>query len=178
MSKKAKERLLLKKKKDKQKKIFFGVVGGIVVILVIALIMFLNLRDSGGVVDYGEPAEQATVDASGQNVYVPISDVNDENLHFYEYETRGKTVRYFIVRGSDLKYHAALDLCQKLHPARSGWRQEGGNIVCKDELCAYPINYIGTEQPGCCWPFTLPFEIVGNEFKIKISDLDANAHYF
>ncbi len=179
MSKRAKERLLLKKRKDKQKKIFFGVVGGIIAVLVIALVIFMNLDDDEGVIDYGKAPEQANVDASGEFVYVQVSEINDETLHFYEYRsTNGIDVRYFIVMGSDLKYHAALDLCQKLHPARSGWKQDGPNIVCQDEFCSYPINYIGTETPGCCWPVTLPFELTDRQFQIRTEHLEGAAQYF
>ena len=102
MSKKAKKRLLLKKKKDKQKKIFFGVFGGIITILVIGLIFFLNSDDESSIIDAGKAPEQAKVDVGGEFVYVSVSEINDEKLHFYEYPTtNGKIARYFIVKGTD-----------------------------------------------------------------------------
>jgi len=179
MSKKAKKRLLLKKKKDKQKKIFFGVVGVTITILVIGLIFFLNSDDESSIIDAGKAPEQAKIDEGGEFVFVQVSEINDEILHFYEYpSSNGKVVRYFIVMGTDSKYHAAIDLCQKLHPARTGWKQDGPYIVCQDEWCQYPINAIGSEQPGCCWPVTLPFEVVGSQFQIRVENLESAGQYF
>jgi len=177
--KRAKERL--KAKKEKQKKIFFGVVGGVVAVLVVLLLIFVNANDNddSSIIDPGAAPEQAQVSEDWLYTYAKVTDVSDNDLHFYKYSaSNGKIARYFIVKGGDNKFHAAIDLCQKMHPERSGWRQEGDYIVCKDEGCAYPINSIGSEQPGCCWPVTLPFEIVGDEFQIKTEHLEDAATYF
>ncbi len=112
------------------------------------------------------------------HIYVPVSRMDDGELHKYSYKTQeGKVLRYFLIRGPDSKYHAGIDLCVKLHPGNTGWIQEDDMIVCQGEFCSYPINALNSGQPGCCTPMDLEFQIVDGNYQIRKDDLEAAGQY-
>ena len=173
-SKRARERLRLKEKRKKQQKIFFGVVEGIILVLVVILFIFLSREKGGDIIDYGE----APISEQKDSVEIPISSIDDGDLHYYSYFSGSTEIKYFVVKGSDGKIHTAFDTCSKLHKPPQGWKQEGDYVVCRDEGCYYPINSIGTGQPGCCWPMDLSHSIEDEKVMIKITDIESGNGYF
>jgi len=169
---KAEERLMLKEKQKKKLKMIFGIVAGAILSLVIVWFVFQNIdRDSD--TPYSVVKEELSY------VYVPLSELSDEKLHKFSYTvTNEKNVRYFLVLGPDTKYHAAIELCQKLHPGNTGWYQDGDYVICETERCTYPINAIGTGTPGCCRPIDLEFQEVGGQIRVEKQDLEEAAKYF
>ena len=88
-------------------------------------------------------------------------------------------VRYFLVKDSDGTIRGAVDLCVKLHPPKSGWMlYKDYYVLCKDEMCVYPIVGIGTSQPGCCKPIALPVELDGDNVRISTEYLEDASQYF
>lgn len=143
------------------------------------MILLVNLDTGGGVVDSEKNYEGMETSPEESHVYHYKASINDNDLHFYKYTaTGGKEVKYFIVKDIGGTFHVSLDLCHKLHPARSGWKKDGTSVVCQDEGCAYPIYAIGSDQLGCCTPVYLPFEFEDESIKISKNDLEYSAQYF
>ena len=174
---KAEERLILKEHRKKKLKMDLGIAAGIILVLVIVWFVYKNI---GG--DTDTPYSDGTsVEAKEDlnNVYVPVSELSDGNIHKFSYTAaNGKNVRYFLVLGPDTKYHGAIDLCQKQHPGNTGWYQDGDYVVCETEQCGYPINAIGSGDPGCCTPISFKVQEVGSQIQVEKQYLEEGAKYF
>ncbi len=174
--KNAKERLDLLKKRKRKEMMCIAVVACIIMATVAYFLLFNN----DGAASDANDISKTNLDQKNGFIYVDQSDISNGQLHFYEYKAdNNKDVRYFLVEGSDGIVRGAFDLCIKLHPARSGWMiYEDYYIVCQDEWCAYPIVAIGTNQPACCKPFALPFEVLEDKIRIRTEDLEEASPYF
>lgn len=174
---KAEERLMLKENRKKKLNMIFGIVAGVILTLVIGWFLFQNLEG-----DRDTPASSVNLVEVKEDlnyVSVPISMLSDGELHKYSYTaTNGRSVKYFLVLGPDTKYHAAIELCQKLHPGNTGWYKDGDYVICETEGCGYPINAIGTGTPGCCTPIDLEFQEVNSHIRIEKQDLEFASQYF
>ncbi|MFC2142961.1 DUF2318 domain-containing protein [Candidatus Aenigmatarchaeota archaeon] len=137
---------------------------GIVVILILVVGLAIGLPGITGNVVNENNNEEFTV---------PLSEVS-ENAKFYEYDSDGKTIRFFAVKASDGTIKTAFDQCDVCYRSGKGYRQEGDNMVCNNCGNKYPIIGLGTENknPGGCWPSYLPSKIEGDNVIIKKSDLD------
>ncbi len=106
-------------------------------------------------------------------IEIPLSELSG-TAKFYEYESNGKTIRFFAVRASDGSIKTGFDECDVCYRSKKGYRQEGEYMVCNNCGNRYPIVGLGTENknPGGCWPGYLPSFIEGDSVVIKNSDLD------
>jgi uncharacterized membrane protein len=178
-SRKARERL--RKKKEKQKKIFFGVVAGIIAVLIIVGIVLLNMNKGGGGPDYGGVEyEQANVGQNSDTVEISSAELQDGDFHYYEYNSGGTNIKYFMVKGSDGQIHTAFDACDVCFEAKKGYAQDGNNARCRNCGNKYSINELGTKNAagGGCWPGYLPRTVSGGNVVIKTSDLRGGSYYF
>lgn len=104
---------------------------------------------------------------------VPLSQVEDGDLHRYVVTLNGHPVRFLVLKKPDGKVATALDACQIC--GMVGFYKTGSSIICKN--CSSPINAQSVGQPGGCNPIPLPAQISGDQIKIATSDLiDAVAH--
>jgi uncharacterized membrane protein len=110
-------------------------------------------------------------------VHIPISDVNDGKAHYYEYNTGGKTVDFFVLKSSDGVIRAAFDACDVCYAEKKGYSQKGDVMECNNcgqQFASVKIN----EEKGGCNPAPLIRAVDGNNLVIKAGDLNTGIKYF
>ncbi len=118
------------------------------------------------------PAVQ--VEATHGVVELPVSQVADGMLHRYEVATPDGGVRFFAIRRPDGSIAVNLDACQICGPL--GYYQRGNLLYCRN--CDAPINVSSLGAIGGCNPIPLRYQQVGNNVRILISTLAADAPIF
>lgn len=115
----------------------------------------------------------------GGSVKIPLSKVS-ENAKWYEYDSSGTSIRFFVVKANDGTIKTGFDACDVCYNTRKGYRQDGDFMVCNNCGNRYPITGLGTEnkRPGGCWPGYLPSEIVDGNVVIRKADLEKGRRMF
>lgn len=91
------------------------------------------------------PTTATLLAAQNGEVRVPLAQLADAKMHFYEANVNGTRIRFFVIHiGKD--YVTALDACEIC--GRQGYRQEGNNVVCRNCGAVIYIPSIG-QQGGC-----------------------------
>ncbi len=111
----------------------------------------------------------APVTLTGSQVTVPVSQVQDDNLHRYVVHVGNTDVRFLLYRKPDGKIVAVADACQICGPV--GFYKSGNMIVCK--LCASPVNAQSVGQPGGCNPIPLASTTAGGYVVVQAKALQA-----
>lgn len=112
------------------------------------------------------PATATVLAAQGGDVRVPLSQLSDSKLHFYEANVNGTEIRFFVIHiGKD--YVTALDACQIC--GRQGYRQEGDNVICRN--CGAVIYIPSIGQSGGCNPIPLKSSIENRDVVLHLSTL-------
>jgi high-affinity iron transporter len=101
--------------------------------------------------------EARAIQATGNEVRVPLAEISDSNLHVYSVDVNGTSLRFLVIRkGKDSKgndiWGAALDAC--LICGTAGYRQDGSNVICRNCASAIYVPTIG--QAGGCNPVGVP----------------------
>jgi uncharacterized membrane protein len=172
--KSADERIEAKQKR--QKTMIAGIaVGVIIIVALIAGFVLLKGSQGGNTATYN----QSQADSGGQNVRISLSDIADNNFHYYTYDNSGTAIKYFVVKDNSGAIHTAFDACDICYEAKKGYSQVGDKAKCINCGKVFAIAGIGTENvAGGCWPGYLPHEIRGNDLIIKNTDLERGKHYF
>ncbi len=113
------------------------------------------------------PPQARTVAAQNGAVRIPMAEVNDGNLHFFQVEANDTSVRFIVIRKPDGTWGTALDACMICGWA--GYRQSGSDVVCRN--CASAIYVPSIGQAGGCNPVTFPAHVDGSELVIDVSVL-------
>ena len=113
------------------------------------------------------PAVPVTL--TGSQVTVPVSQVQDDNLHRYVVHVGNTNVRFLLYRKPDGKIVTVADACQICGPV--GFYKSGNMIVCK--LCASPVNAQSVGQPGGCNPIPLASTTAGGYVIVQARALQA-----
>jgi len=99
-------------------------------------------------------------------VHVPVSEVQDGNLHLFTLNTDNGPVRFMVIKKPN-GYGAALDACMIC--GAEGYRQDGQNVICRHCASAIYIPTIG--QKGGCNPIGFASQVDGNDVVIDISSV-------
>ena len=119
------------------------------------------------------PPENYTI-ADGMAM-IPISELEDDKLHRYAYTSeQGIEVRFIAIKKSEGSYGVGLDACDICGP--TGYFERNGEVICK--LCDVVMNKGTIGFPGGCNPVPIAYIIHDEKIKIKITDLEAEAHRF
>lgn len=111
----------------------------------------------------------------GQVLKIPITEVNDGNLHRFSYVSKNNvTMRFIVIKKSEKAYGIGLDACTICGVV--GYYQRGKNIICKN--CDVEINIPTIGFPGGCNPIPLTFKIEGKNLLVKTADLEAQEKVF
>lgn len=106
---------------------------------------------------------------------IDLKTLEDDKLHRYKYVSEEKIeMRFIAIRKSEGSYGIGLDACDICGP--SGYFERGGEVVCK--LCDVVMNKATIGFPGGCNPVPLPYILHDGAIKIKIEDLESEAHRF
>ena len=105
--------------------------------------------------------------ARGDQLRVPIAEVEDGNLHLYSSDSGNQSFRFLIIRKPQ-GWGVALDACRIC--GAEGYRQDGQNVVCRHCGSAIYVPTIG--EAGGCNPIGVPFRVDGAELVIDVSALE------
>ena len=107
------------------------------------------------------------VTALNGEVRVPISEVQDGNMHLFSTDIgAGQTARFLIIKKPD-GWGTALDAC--LICGAEGYRQDGQNVICRHCGSAIYVPTIG--QAGGCNPIGIPSHVEGANLVLEVSAL-------
>jgi FTR1 family protein len=116
----------------------------------------------------------ATIEAVGDEVRLPIVQVNDGELHRFYFEQGINSVRFIVIKRPDGTLAAALDACELCGPM--GYYQDGANVICKH--CGAVIYTPSIGLPGGCNPIPLESRLEGGELVIATSELFSGGSAF
>ncbi len=116
------------------------------------------------------PPISRAIAAVGNEVRVPLSEIQDANLHLFTVDVGGQVLRFMIIRRSN-GYGTALDACRIC--GAEGYRQDGQNVVCRHCGSAIYVPSIG-EQGGCN-PIGVPARVEGGDLVMDVSSLSQAA---
>jgi uncharacterized membrane protein len=117
-------------------------------------------------------------DPAEDMVVVPIAGLAEGKATFFDYVAGDKTrVRFFVVKGSDGVYRAALDACDVCYTAKKGYSQDGDDMICKQCRQRFPISRVN-EEAGGCNPVPLERKVAGGNLLIPKSELESRTSYF
>ncbi len=112
------------------------------------------------------PVQAREVTAVDNVVRIPVSEVQDGNLHLFTLKANGQSIRFMVIKKPN-GYGTALDAC--LICGAEGYRQEGQNVMCRHCASAIYIPSIG--QKGGCNPIGFTSQVDSNEIAIDVSAL-------
>jgi len=114
------------------------------------------------------PAARAIVAARAgtDELRVPLSEVQDGNLHLYTASSGNQSFRFLIIKKPQ-GWGVALDACRIC--GADGYRQDGQNVVCRHCGSAIYVPTIG--EAGGCNPVGVPFRLDGTDLVLNVSAL-------
>lgn len=118
------------------------------------------------------PATEVTF-VNGQ-VTIPLTQVQDGDLHRYAAQENGSTVRFWLYQKPDGKIATVLDACEICGAV--GFYKGPNGVVCKN--CAAPINPQSVGMPGGCNPVPLRAQVTADAVIIQEADIAAKSRMF
>jgi high-affinity iron transporter len=103
-------------------------------------------------------------------VSIPLDQVRDGDLHRYQANENGTTVRFWLYQKPDGNIASVLDACEICGAV--GFYKKGNSVICKN--CAAPINPQSVGMPGGCNP--IPLKAVTTADAIIVQESDVLAH--
>jgi FTR1 family protein len=113
------------------------------------------------------PASAEVLFTQNGAVRIPIAQVNDGNLHFYQARDNGAAVRFLVIKKPD-GWGIALDACRICGWA--GYRQEGQNVICRNCSSAIYVPTIG--EGGGCNPVGVESRVDGDSIVVDVASLE------
>ncbi len=112
------------------------------------------------------PPSARVIVATGNEVRIPVSEVQDGNLHLFTLTAGTQTVRFMVMKKPN-GWATALDACRIC--GAEGYRQDGQNVVCRH--CGSPIYVPSMGDSGGCNPIGVPSRVDGSEIVLDVSAL-------
>ena len=103
-------------------------------------------------------------------VSIPLNQVREGDLHRYQANENGTTVRFWLYQKPDGNIASVLDACEICGAA--GFYKKGNSVICKN--CAAPINPQSVGMPGGCNP--IPLKAITTSDAVIIQESDVIAH--
>ena len=120
------------------------------------------------------PQRAAEVTFVNGQLSIPLSQVQDGDLHFYQAKENGVEVRFWLYQKPDGKIATVLDACEICGSV--GFYKGTTGVVCKN--CAAPINPQSVGMAGGCNPIPLQAEATRDAIVIKETDVAAGSRMF
>lgn len=111
------------------------------------------------------PSAQA-IAAVGNEVRIPVSEVQDGKMHLFTISSGAQSLRFMIIKKPN-GYGTALDACRIC--GAEGYRQDGQNVVCRHCGSAIYIPTVG--EAGGCNPIGVPSHLDGADLVLDVSSL-------
>jgi high-affinity iron transporter len=106
------------------------------------------------------------IDAVGNEVRIPVGEVQDGRMHLFTINAGGQSLRFMIIKKPN-GYGTALDACRIC--GAEGYRQDGQNVVCRHCGSAIYVPTIG--EVGGCNPIGVPSRVDGADLVLDVSSL-------
>ena len=106
----------------------------------------------------------AAYGAGNSELRVPLSELQDGNLHLFTVKSNDQSFRFLIIRKPQ-GWGVALDACRIC--GAEGYRQDGQNVVCRHCGSAIYVPTIG--ESGGCNPIGVPFHTDGADLVVNVS---------
>jgi uncharacterized membrane protein len=100
----------------------------------------------------------------GDELRVPLSEVQDGNLHLFTVKSGDQSFRFLIIKKPQ-GWGVALDACRIC--GAEGYRQDGQNVVCRHCGSAIYVPTIG--EAGGCNPIGVPFRVDGPDLVVNVN---------
>ena len=111
----------------------------------------------------------------GNNIIIPLSEVDDGHLHRFSYKKDGHDIRFIIVKKpNSTAYGVGLDACQICGVA--GYYERKNDVVCK--RCDVVMNKATIGFKGGCNPIPFEYKIENSKIIIEKSVLDKEKERF
>ncbi len=107
-------------------------------------------------------------------VSIPLTQVQDGDLHRFAAQEGGTTVRFWLYQKPDGKIATVLDACEICGAV--GFYKGPNGVVCKN--CAAPINPQSVGMPGGCNPVPLKAQVTADAVIIQEADIAAKSRMF
>jgi len=157
------ERRLLEAQNRRQRNWMIAAASACLVVILVLTADFIYARANSA------PPSVTTMAAQGSEVRVPLSEIQDGNMHLFATDVGGgQSVRFMIIKKPD-GWGTALDACRIC--GAEGYRQDGQNVICRHCGSAIYVPSIG--QVGGCNPIGVPSHVDGADL---VLDLSALAH--
>jgi FTR1 family protein len=118
------------------------------------------------------PPRVTQLSAQGDELRVPIRDVQDGDMHLFSTDIGGGQVVRFMVIKKPNGWGTALDACRIC--GAEGYRQDGQNVICRHCGSAIYVPTIG--QAGGCNPIGVTSRVDGADLVLDISALTQATH--
>ena len=112
------------------------------------------------------PPSARVVQVSGSEIRVPLSEVQDGNLHLFTANVGGQSLRFMIIKKPN-GWGTALDACRIC--GAEGYRQDGQNVICRHCGSAIYVPTIGAA--GGCNPIGVPSRVDGADLVLDTTSL-------
>jgi len=124
----------------------------------------------------------AGTNAQAQDKRHPVSEIST-TAKYYSYTyiinaTTKKEIEYFIVQDGNGNIKTAFNACEVCYNADKGYSQNGDIMKCNNCGNQYPIENLGSQGQGGCWPGYLPHTINADEIVIQNSEIEKGAYLF
>jgi FTR1 family protein len=154
------EKRLLEAQNRRQRRWMMAAAGACLVVILVLTADFIYARANSA------PPSARAVMAVGDEVHIPISEVQDGTLHLYTVNAGNQSLRFLIIKKPN-GYGTALDACRIC--GAEGYRRDGQNVICRH--CGSAIYVPSVGDHGGCNPIGVPSQVEGGELTIDISSL-------
>jgi high-affinity iron transporter len=154
------ERRLLESQNRRQRRWMIAAATASLTVILVLTADFIYARANSA------PPSARAINAAGDIVRVPVSEVQDGNMHLFTVNAGAQTMRFMVIKKPN-GWGVALDACRIC--GAEGYRQDGQNVVCRHCASAIYIPSIGNQ--GGCNPIGVASHVDGEDLVIDISAL-------
>ena len=154
------EKRLLESQSRRQRRWMIAAATASLTVILVLTADFIYARASSA------PPTARPINAVGDIVRVPVSEVQDGSLHLFTVNADGQSLRFMIIKKPN-GWGVALDACRIC--GAEGYRQDGQNVICRHCASAIYIPSIGDQ--GGCNPIGVASHVDGGDLVIDISSL-------
>ena len=154
------EKRLLESQNRKQRRWMVAAASACLVVILVLTADFIYARANSA------PPTARAISPVGNEVRIPLSEVQDSNLHLFTMNVGGQSLRFMVIRKPN-GWGTALDACRIC--GAEGYRQDGQNVVCRHCGSAIYVPSIGDQ--GGCNPIGVPAHVDGGDLVMDVSSL-------
>jgi high-affinity iron transporter len=154
------EKRLLESQNRRQRTWMIAAATACLVVILVLTADFIYARANSA------PPSSMPITAVGNEVRVPLSQVQDDKLHLFTVNVGGQSLRFMVIKKPN-GFGTALDACRIC--GAEGYRQDGQNVVCRH--CGSAIYVPSVGDQGGCNPIGVASHIDGGDIVMDLHTL-------